>query len=130
MPQNKPIQTRVKKVSAFPFEIEFKTANAAAGAKAQVVKISSQGFMMEMEGNQLRLGERLDFSFTLPVLGHQIVSSGLVIKIYSQFVGALTAAESGGHLNLIEIHFKSLTIEQKDFIYDFLKKLQTSSKAS
>ena len=129
MPQNKVVQTRIKKVSAFPFDIEFKTASAAVGVKAHVVKLSGQGFMMEIEGNLLRLGERLEFSFTLPVLGHAIASSGMVVKIYSQFAGALTIAEKGGHLNLIEIHFKSLSVEHKDFIYDFLKKLQTA-KAS
>ena len=124
MPQNKVNQTRIKKVSAFPFEVEFKTAAAATGSKAHVVKLSGQGFMMEMDGNLLRLGERLDFSFTLPVLNHVIASSGMVVKIYSQFAGALTVAETG-HLNLIEIHFKGLSVEHKDFIYDFLKKLQT-----
>jgi hypothetical protein len=127
LPQIKDSQARVKKVSAFPFEIEYKTA--AATLKAQVVKLSSQGFMMELEGNNLRLGERIEFSFILPVLGHLIASGGVVIKIYSQFAGALTASEHGGHINLIEIHFKNLTIDQKNFIYDFLKKLQTS-KAS
>ena len=129
MPQNKSVQTRVKKVSAFPFEVEFKASAAAAGTKAQLVKLSGQGFMMEMEGNPPRIGERIDFSFNLPVLGHAIASVGIVIKIYSQFSGAMTSPEHGGHLNLIEIHFKNLTIDQKNFIYDFLKKLQTS-KAS
>lgn len=129
MPQNKDIQTRVRKVSAFPFPIEFKAAAGAAPSKAQVVKISSQGFMMEIEGNSLKLGERIDFTFSLPVLGHLIASGGTVIKIYSQFAGAISAPEHGGYLNLIEIHFRNLTVDQKNFIYDFLKKLQTA-KAS
>ncbi len=129
MSQNKNVQSRVKKISAFPFVVEFTPSTAVAATKAQVVKISSQGFMMEMEGNPPRIGERIDFSFTLPVFGYLIASGGIVIKIYSQFTGAMTLAEHGGHLNLIEIHFKNLTIDQKNFIYDFLKKLQTS-KAS
>lgn len=127
MAKNKLIETRVKKVNAFPFPVDFKTSTLAA--KAQVVKLSSQGFMIELEGNHLRPGERVDFSIALPVLGHIIENSGTVVKIYSQFVGALTAAEKGGPLNLIEIHFKSLTVGQKDDIYDFLKKIQTA-KAS
>lgn len=129
MSQNNGVQPRVRKVSAFPFVVEFKSLAAASPTKAQVVKLSSQGFMMEIESNNLRLGERVEFSFNLPVLGHLIASGGIVVKIYSQFAGAITSSEHGGHLNLIEIHFKNLTIDQKNFIYDFLKKLQTS-KAS
>ncbi len=127
MTQNKIPQTRVKKVSAFPFEVDFKAPNLAA--KGQIVKLSSQGFMMEMTDKHLRPGDRLEFSFSLPVLGHVIASAGTVIKIYSQFAGALTVAGADGSLSLIEIHFKSLTIDQKNFIYDFLKRLQTA-KAS
>lgn len=127
MDQNKKVEKRIKKVNAFPFEVEFKTPSLSS--KAQVVKLSSQGFMMEIEGNYLRPGESLEFNFTLPVLNHVIVSTGTVVKIYTQFPGALTIADRGEALNLIEIHFRGLTLDQKNYVYDFLKKLQTA-KAS
>lgn len=127
MPQNKKIQVVTKKVSAFPIPAEI--VADATPLKAQVVKLSTQGFMMETTENHIRPGDKIDFSFQLPVLNHWIQSQGVVIKIYSQFSGASKNEATGESYNLIEIHFKNLTVDQKNHLYDFLKRLQMS-KAS
>ena len=116
-----------KKVSAFPFTAVLK--GEASSLQVQVVKLSTQGFMMETTSNHLRPGEKIEFGFKLPVLHHEIYAQGVVIKIYSQFTGATKNQESGLPCNLIEIHFKNLTVDQKNHLYDFLKRLQTA-KAS
>ncbi len=122
MPQSKKPQIVTKKVSAFPFPAEVKVE--AASLKAQVVKLSTQGFMIETEANHLRPGDKIDFGFNLPVLHHTIQSQGVVIKIYSQFAGAQKNEQTGQALNLVEVHFKNLSIDQKNHLYDFLKRLQ------
>lgn len=135
--KNKNTLVRVKKVSAFPFAIEFKTQTVSV--HAQVVKLSTQGFMMETTLSHLRPGDRIEFSFTLPVLNHMILSQGVVIKIYSQIVSGVPNAatanrppaspntDGGAHQNLVEIHFKNLSVEQKNYLYDFLKRLQSAN---
>jgi hypothetical protein len=64
--QNKKVQAITKKVSAFPFPAD--VVADATPLKAQVVKLSTQGFMMETTANHMRPGAKIDFSFQLPVL--------------------------------------------------------------
>jgi hypothetical protein len=127
LPQNKKIQILTKKVSAFPFPTEIIAHGAPE--QAQVVKLSTQGFMMETTSSHMRPGDKIDFTFKMPVLNHLIQSQGVVIKIYSQFSGASKDQQTGESNNLIEVHFKNLSVDQKNHIYDFLKRLQMS-KAS
>lgn len=140
----------VKKVKAYPFAAQFKTASRTLPAK--IVKLTLQGFLAEVSSGLLQPGDHFEVSFELPALHTLVTAPGTVVKIYNQWAGNSTklgsgaapspsvnpdpgkagpaAAASPSVLRLVEVHFQSLPLTDKEKIVEFLQALAKAPKSS
>ena len=107
-------EVRVKKVSAYPIPVQL-------GAQpGQIVKLAPTGFLVETS-LPLVVSQQYQSQFSLPVLHSQIQFTGVVVKTYHRFGGAL--GETKNNTKLAEITFKKLSPGAAEAIGDFLKKI-------
>ena len=111
-------KTVVKKVKAYPFAAQVKTASGAYAA--QVVKLTLQGLMIEVIGTAIQTGETLEINFETPVLHESVVASGVVVKVYNQLTGATQTAPAGGAIRILEVHFRAIANNSMAAITQFL----------
>lgn len=133
-----PTEVKVKKVNAYPISAALTTLMGPA--QANILKLTLVGFIAEIKTPYLKVGEKLEVSFEIPVTHKQIKQQCVVIKLYNQWrppedaktpqEGANTPApvDVPGHKpgtvqHLAEIHFKPLTQDARRAINDFLKKI-------
>lgn len=111
-------KTVVKKVKAYPFAAQVKTASGAHSA--QVVKLTLQGLMIEVIGTAIQTGETLDINFETPVLHEAVAVSGVVVKVYNQLTGGKQTAPAGGAIRILEVHFRSIPNSSMAAVTQFL----------
>ena len=140
-----PIESKVKRVSAYPFPVQLKTATATIAG--QIQKVTLEGFLAEIPSTSLQPGDRLDISFELPVHRVSVVQTGVTVKLYSQW-GAQKAApgaapptpqpesassnltlgsptaEGRAVVQLVEIHFQPLTDAGRSAISQFMRAIR------
>lgn len=112
-----------KKVSAYPFPVQLKTEKIALVGK--VLDLTEAGMMTEAPpGAALRMGERFDFSFVLPVLSAAVTGEAVIVKLYDHFV-APAASASGPPViqHLVGLQFRSVSAPGANAIVEFLHAL-------
>ena len=141
-----PIESKAKKVSAYPFPVQLKTATAVI--PGQIQKVTLEGFLAEIPSTSLQPGDRLDISFELPVHRKSVVQTGVTVKLYSQWGAQKTAAaavatpapqaestssnltfgsptaEGRAVVQLVEIHFQPLTDAGRSAISQFMRAIR------
>jgi hypothetical protein len=111
-------RTQIKKVKPFPFTAQFTSGEMAF--TGQILKMSQVGFLAEVASASVRVGEKVDVQFKLPVLHHEISTTGLIIKIYNQLTGGI-GASGAKNIVVTEVHFKAMSETSKAHITEFLK---------
>ena len=129
--------TRVKKVKAYPFAMQLKSASGAF--PGQVVKLAPQGLLAEVKHPTIQPGEKFEVSFETPVQNEYVNEHVVVVKIYSSWSGGhltspseTSAAATQGGTNqaatptkLIEVHFITLSSDSTKAINSFLRAIHT-----
>ncbi|MBX3021098.1 MAG: hypothetical protein KF799_05420 [Bdellovibrionales bacterium] len=108
-------QTVIKKVKAYPIE----TALDLNGAKKpiEVILLTTAGFLARLKGPGIvHVGEYYTTSFELPVLQTLVGGEVRVIKTYDRSVDPKAKVVD----RMAELHFESLTEEQRKNILSFL----------
>ena len=105
---------KVKKINPYP--INTTLTGTAGPMQGKIVKLTQVGFLVETEKG-LGLGQQFTLLFELPVMVVPITVVGVVVKVYSRYGGV--PGQSKSH-SLNEIHFKSLSEELTQRIYQFL----------
>lgn len=133
--QSKKDDVVVKKVNAYPIAFRLKTAERTVAG--QIVKLTLQGFLAEIEAKDLKPGEHFDVSFEIPVFHSFVSERGIMVKLYNRWAGdpvrAASAVEqsaqsTGPHvIRLIEVHFESLSPKSHESISTFLRALNKNS---
>lgn len=127
----------VKKVPAFPINAQIKIG--AMVANVQILRLNTLGLMAQVSIGNLKMGDKCEITFELPVLHHSISEQMVVIKQYNHWQGGQgTAAQtpskndhkadnksgdkpadlSVGHL--VELHFAALSPSAQAQIVHFL----------
>lgn len=113
----------VKKVKSFPFPAQFKTANSSFSG--QIVKLTALGFLAEVSVSNIQPLERMECSFTFPVLLTSMTEPIVTVKIYNQWTGSVSRDQAAGPtqgpvVHLVEMHFTALSHEAKATLKSFL----------
>lgn len=121
----------VKKVKAYP--IAAKISVDATSAEGRIVKLTEQGFLIEVQLPNCKPGDKAKIDFELPVLHHVIQETCILIKLYNQFIErqspeslnqAAKASTAGGparYYQLAEFHFMSLSSANRTKILSFVR---------
>ena len=126
----------VKKVKPYPFKATLKDTRGAY--PGNILKLTLQGLLIEVEGTAVQPGERVDVNFVTPVLHGSVVLVGVVIKVYNQLTmktlgltpGPLMqgqqvqpgqATKPAGPIHLLEVHYKSVPPDSMSRIAMFLE---------
>lgn len=104
-------KAEIKKVKAFPFPVTVKVAGHIV--TGQVVKMSTNGLMVETTSALISVGDTVEAEFILPVMKDAVMCTGLVVKLFNQLTGA-------GGLRIAEIHFKIIPDAARGKISDYL----------
>lgn len=110
-------EIKVKKVPAFPFPI--KLVGPGGEHKAQVVKAGKNGLILDLVGLTLKVSDRYQVSFDLPVLKKHIEETAVVVKIYSKFSESLETGQ------LAELHFVTFSDSNRQVFNQFLAAAQS-----
>lgn len=140
----------VKKVSPYPIP-----AQVTAGGQpiqGNIVKLTHVGYLMSLSSLALQLGQEYEVNFKIPASDNHILARTKVIKTYDRKFsagsppagessgedGAAPSGESGESFTaqerlkmlqterLVEMHFLSLTEDQKQLIRDFVVRIGQS----
>jgi hypothetical protein len=108
----------VRHVPAYPIPIEVAKVEGQPSSRGQIVKLAEHGFMMKIDvGPVFKVGDEWHARFETPA-SH--VKMSLAVKVMKTY----DAYEIRGHdkvkIYTIEMHFKSLTQEQKEGINNYL----------
>ncbi len=125
------IKVVVKKVPAFPITAQLKIDGLVVNAK--ILRLNTRGLLAEIGAGNLKMGDKCDVAFEIPVLHLAMNERVVVIKQYNQWQGggsAVTPAKadqpsmpvSVGHL--IEAHFVEVSVKGYEKIASFLTKLK------
>lgn len=124
MPADKAPQ--VKKVRAFPIPVNLTlgaagTSPAAPPIPMNIVKLTQQGFLAETQVASMKLGEKGQVQFEIPVSHDAINEACVIVKHYSHWV-----EKDGGQVPgfLIEAHFHQLSEAALKKITSFLSSLR------
>lgn len=104
----------VKKVSPYPIAVQLGTSTPPV--MAQILKLTSVGFMAELGKGVVQVGSELAVQFQIPVLGSQVAVRAKVMKTYDRY-------NPKGQPNIermAEFHFLNLDDLQKESIKRFL----------
>ena len=113
----------VKRVKAFPIRAAIKTESAAL--PALILKMTSLGFLADLGPFQPKTGAKMEISFELPVVHHNISSHVIVVKTYNQLGPGQVAPTPGTPASNIhcigEMHFRSLSDADREQLSKFLE---------
>lgn len=111
---------QVKKVRAFPIAATL-SLGAHPPIPIKIVKLTQQGFLAESQTASMKLGEKGQAQFEIPVTHDVINESCVIVKHYSHWV-----EKDGGQAPgfLIEAHFQQLSEAALKKITSFLNSLR------
>ncbi len=143
-----PNEARVKKVKAYPIPAQI--VSNTGPFPADILKLTTFGFMAEIGERKLQTGDKVEISFEMPVVRLRVKEPGVVVKLYNRLAPAPkldpeparppsgdSASEKADRrgiefsdvMHLAEIHFKPLSVEGKTRIARFLKALSQAPEA-
>lgn len=112
--------TNVKRVKPYPFKGQLKDSRGAYSG--QILKLTLQGLMIEISGSSVQPGDKVEVTFTTPVLNGAVILAGVVVKVYNQLTGgSQPVAEGAGSIHLVEVHYKSVPPDSMSRIAIFLE---------
>lgn len=108
---------KIKKVKPYPILVQMigKTGTLAG----QIIKLVMQGFIVDMQGKVLKVGDLYQVTFELPVLKEQIQQNAKVIKTYDR-----PNIQTHGIDRLAEIRFTAISDAQQTSILKFLQAIR------
>jgi hypothetical protein len=113
----------VKKVRPFPFPAQIILKEGTPPVAVDIMKLSELGFLMQTRGSQIfKVGSEMFVDFEIPVLHLPVKSKVKVIKTYDIMATNLGEAKLEKRYT-VEMHFKMIPLECKDYITRFLKKI-------
>lgn len=102
-----------------PFPIAAQVAGGEAPVRGNIIKLTPLGFLIEIGANFMKVGEKYEVTFELPVSHFTVKEGVVVVKSYNQFGGDTKA---GGNLvRVLEMHFRAVSHANKEKITEFLK---------
>lgn len=111
-------QPKVKNVPPYPIAISVSKGEGQPVSRGHIVKLAEHGFMMKIDlGPVFKVGEEWILQFETPALHSHIKTIGKVMKTYDAYDIRGTEKIK---MYTIEMHFKSLTKDQKDAINNYL----------
>lgn len=108
----------VKKISPFPF-----AATLAVGGQSvacRVLKMTQQALLIESQG-YLKVGQKLEIQFVLPVLHTTVLALVVVVKTTDHYSASVTSPSVA--LKSAEVHFTGLDDLAREHIVEFLSKI-------
>lgn len=110
-------QVQVKHVAAYPIPVQVSKGEGQPVSRGKIVKLAEHGFMMKIDvGPVFKVAEEWKVVFEPPT--QSLISVvAKVVKTYDAYEMRGKAQEK---IYTIEMHFKSLTKEQKDSIDNYL----------
>ena len=110
---NSPPQQR-----AYPFNIGLVGKDNPAPRKAQVMKMTNVGFIMQTDASFLyKVHDNYDLQFTLPGSSRLIAVSGKVVKTYDAMEARINIEKI--KVYLVEMHFINLAKDFKRTVVEF-----------
>lgn len=104
-----------KKVRPYPFEGELEVN--AQKTQIEIIYMTTSGVIARLKTPViLSVGEYRQITFSIPVSQYQVMTQTRVIKTYDRAVDPKTRTVE----RMVEVHFESLTSEQKKNILSFL----------
>lgn len=114
---------QVKKVRAFPIPVSL-TIGVAPAISAKIVKLTPQGFLAETAVASLKVGERAQAQFEIPVTHDRLSEMCIIVKHYSHWLEKDGAQIPGF---LVEAHFQNLSDAGGKKVNAFLASLRRPS---
>lgn len=112
--------SNVKRVKPYPFKGQLKDSRGAY--PGQILKMTLQGLMIEVGGSSVQPGDKVEVTFTTPVLNGAVILAGVVVKVYNQLTGGSQAVADGAvSIHLVEVHYKSVPPDSMSRIAQFLE---------
>jgi hypothetical protein len=109
---------KVKHVAPYPISIRIVKAEGQPPLIGSIVKLTEFGFLMKVDGSQLyTVGAEYKVSFELPAI-HQVVTTDT--KVMKTYDGYEVSVKAKVKINTIEMHFKSLSAEQRTHLENYL----------
>lgn len=112
-----------QKVAPYPILVGIVRTDGTPPSSGHILKLTDIGFLMRVEESQFyKVGENLhQISFEIPVLGSRVRTAGKVIKTYDGL--EQMTKEGMKKMKTVEVHFLSLSDENRRNIHSFLVKI-------
>jgi hypothetical protein len=111
----------VKRVAPYPIDINITKVEGQPPLHGHILKLTDVGFLMKVStAHFYKVGENYPIYFELPVVGTGIHSTAKVIKTYDAIEA--TSKTQSTKMYTVEMHFKSLSYQDKTHINNFLVK--------
>lgn len=108
---------KIKKVKPYPIPTQF--VGKSGPVQGQIIKLVPRGFIADMQGHVLKVGDILQIAFEIPVLKFVIQQNAKVIKTYDR-----ANPQTHGIDRLAELQFSSISDEQQQKILKFLQMIR------
>lgn len=102
--------SRVVKIKPFPIDV--KVMLSGVEAKGQIQKMNLQACLIAMDSAQLKVQDRVEMTFELPVHKRTVHCQGSVVKVY-------LGSQSALGKDLVEVQFRQMTPEVQKDLHNF-----------
>ncbi len=79
-----PNEVRVKKVNLYPISANLQLRNGTV-IPTQILKLTLVGVMADVSASQIKAGDQLQLTFSLPGIQRQLQENVVVVKFYNKF---------------------------------------------
>ena len=111
--------SNVRHVAPYPISIRVTKTEGQPPWLGSIVKMTEFGFLMKVDGSQFYMvGDTCHLDFERPVIHAIIHTDGKVIKTYDAYETKIGQGQV--KVRTIEIHFKSLNLDQRTHIENYL----------
>jgi len=108
---------KIKKVKPYPIPTQF--VGKSGPVQGQIIKLVTRGFIADMQGHVLKVGDIVQVAFEIPVLKFVVQQSAKVIKTYDR-----PNLQTHGIDRLAELQFSVVSDEQQHQILKFLQMIR------
>lgn len=108
---------KIKKVKPYPIATQF--VGKTGTVQGQIIKLVTRGFIADMQGHVLKVGDIMQISFELPVIKYAVQQNAKVMKTYDR-----PNLQTHGIDRLAELQFSVISDEQQQYILKFLQMIR------
>lgn len=109
---------KVKKVSPYPIEAEL--VGTTENRKGLIVKLTPNGFLIEVDSVSVRLGLEFKVKFTIPLTDRHIEELVKVVKVYDRQRPPVEGEAKPQVYRLAEMHFLAISLAERKWIREFM----------